>query len=75
MKKSNRQMSHGTSENEAKPWGGGSFANMPQEAVMKEYPKMPYKEMPGIDDTAGRLASDAKDSEKADRRGMDRGMY
>ncbi len=73
--KSNKQMSHGTSDHESKPWGHGKHANMPQEVVMKEYPKMPHKELDGIDDTAGRLAEDAKNAEKGDRRSLDRGMY
>lgn len=73
--KKDKQMSHGTSEHEGRPWGAGSFANMPQEVMMKEYPKMPHKELGGIDDTAGRLASDAQNAEKADRRSLDRGMY
>lgn len=73
--KTNKAMTHGTSENEAKPWGHGQYANMPQEVKMSEYPKMPHKELGGIDDTAGRLASDAQNAEKADRRSLDRGMY
>lgn len=65
----------GTSENESGAWGKGNFANMPQEVKMKAYPKMPYKDLDGIDDTEGRLATDAKHAERGERRNLDRGMY
>lgn len=65
----------GTSEKEGKAWGNGSFANMPQEVKMKDYPKRSYHEMPSIDDTSGRLMDDDRYNERGDRRGLDRGMY
>ncbi len=65
----------GSSEKEGKVWGQGAFANMPQDVKMQDYPKRPYKEMPSIDDTSGRLMDDARNSGKADRKNLDRGMY
>jgi hypothetical protein len=65
----------GTSEHEGKPWGQGNFANMPQDVRMQSYPKMPYKELDTIDDTEGRLETDAKQAEKGQRKNLDRGMY
>ncbi len=73
MKKSG--MNHGTSEHEGAAWGHGQFANMPQEVKMSSYPKMPYKDLDGIDDTASRISSDAKYNERGDRKGLERGMY
>ena len=54
------KLNHGTSEHEGKAWGHGKYANMPQEVKMSEYPKMPHKELGGIDDTESRLEGDAK---------------
>ncbi len=65
----------GTSENESRPWGHGQYANMPQEVRMQMYPKEPHKELGGLDDTAGRLSTDAKHAERGDRKSLDRGMY
>ena len=65
----------GTSDMESKPWGHGQYANMPQEVRMQDYPKMPHKELDGIDDTAGRLSGDEKHAERGDRKGLERGMY
>lgn len=65
----------GTSDNESRPWGQGNYANMPQEVRMQEYPKMPYKDLDTIDDTEGRLETDAKHAERGQRRNLDRGMY
>lgn len=70
-----KNMNHGMSENEGKPWGHGQFANMPQEVNMSQYPKVPNKALPEIDDTAGRLASDAKHAERGERKTLERGMY
>ena len=70
-----KDMNHGTSENEGRAWGHGQYANMPQEARMSQYPKMPHKELGGIDDTKTRLASDAKHAERGDRKSLERGMY
>ena len=65
----------GESERESKPWGHGNFANLPQEPKMDMYPKMPYKDLDGIDDTEGRLETDASHSERGHRKSLDRGMY
>lgn len=69
------KMNHGTSEHEGKAWGHGHYANMPQEVKMSEYPKMPHKELGGIDDTESRLEGDAKHAERGDRKSLERGMY
>lgn len=65
----------GTSDNQSKPWGHGQYANLPQEVRMQEYPKMPYKDLDTIDDTAGRLETDAKQEEVGQRKNLSRGMY
>lgn len=70
-----KNMEHGTSEHEGKAWGHGKFANMPTEVRMSEYPKMPHKELDGIDDTETRLESDSKHAERGDRKSLERGMY
>ena len=69
------KLNHGTSENEGKAWGHGKYANMPQEVKMSEYPKMPHKELGGIDDTESRLEDDAKQEERGNRKDLSRGMY
>lgn len=66
---------HGDSDHEGKAWGHGQFANMPQEVKMDMYPKEAHKELDGINDTATRLAADAKYNERGDRRSLERGMY
>lgn len=65
----------GTSDHESKAWGHGQHANMPQEVKMSAYPKMPHKELDSIDDTEGRLETDAKHAERGDRKSLERGMY
>jgi hypothetical protein len=51
--------------NEYKGWGkSGAQANLPQEPVMKNYPKASYSMDESIDDTIVRLDSDAADSAK-----------
>lgn len=65
----------GTSEHEGRAWGHGEYANLPQDVRMSVYPKMPYKDLDGIDDTEGRLETDAKQSERGHRANLDRGMY
>jgi hypothetical protein len=65
----------GESEREGRPWGHGEYANMPQEVKMEAYPKMAYRDMPVLDDTEGRLETDAKAAERGFRRNLDRGMY
>lgn len=68
-------MVKGTSDNESRPWGHGEFANMPQEVRMQEYPRMPYKDLDTIDDTAGRISDDAQYNERGERKSLERGMY
>ena len=63
------------SEKEGKAWGHGEHANMPTEVKMESYSSNPNRNMPVIDDTDTRLMEDAKNNEKADRRGLERGMY
>lgn len=70
-----KDMNYGTSDKPAAAWGHGQYANMPQEVRMSEYPKMPHKELNGIDDTETRLRSDAKHAERGDRKSLERGMY
>jgi hypothetical protein len=65
----------GTSDKQSKPWGQGNYANMPQEVRMQEYPKRPYRDLDGIDDTAGRIETDDRQAEVGERRNLDRGMY
>jgi len=73
--KSERSMNHGTSENEGKPWGQGSYANMPQEEVMREYPVKGYGLEGKIDDTMVRIDGDSKDSNEMVKRQKHRSMY
>ncbi len=75
MKRQGDPMVGGTSGHEGKAWGHGEFANMPKEVKMKEYPKMPYKDLDNIDDTEGRLEDDAQHAERGERKNLDRGMY
>lgn len=75
MKKHSNSMVGGTSEHEGKAWGHGQYANMPQEVKMSEYPKMPHKELGGLDDTAARISQDEKHAERGDRKSLERGMY
>lgn len=65
----------GESEREGRPWGHGEFANMPQEVRMSEYPKMAREVEHVIDDTEGRLETDAKQARVGERRNLNRGMY
>ncbi len=64
----------GTSEDEGPAMGHGEFANMPQAAVMRPYPKGKSGD-PHLDDTITRLDSDAADAEKRTRKTMSKGMY
>jgi hypothetical protein len=73
--KKGKSMSHGTSENEGKAWGHGSFANMPQEVIMKDYPKPGYTSDGHIDDTMTRLDDDQRSALSKKRKSMDKGMY
>lgn len=73
--KKDKAMSHGTSENEGKAWGHGSFANMPSEVVMKDYPKPGFSSDGHLDDTIVRLDGDAKDARKKKMKTMSKGMY
>ena len=74
-KKMGKAMSHGTSENEGKPWGHGSFANMPQEVIMRDYPKPGYTSDGHIDDTIVRLDGDTLDAKRRKVKNMSKGMY
>lgn len=65
----------GESERESRPLGHGHFANMPTEVMMKEYPKNHYEMDEVLDDTAGRLQSDAKQATVGERKNLSRGMY
>ena len=65
----------GTSEHEGKAWGRGSFANMPQEVIMKEYPKGGYSTDGHLDDTIARLDDDSADAAKIIRRQKHKSMY
>jgi hypothetical protein len=73
--KKGKAPSHGTSENEGKAWGHGSFANMPSEVVMKPYPKPGYTTDGHLDDTITRLDGDQSDALRKKRKSMDKGMY
>lgn len=59
---------------ENKKMGQGNFANMPQEPIMKPYPKQRTGDK-RIDDTIQRLDSDAADSERKMKKNMSNGMY
>lgn len=73
--KKGKAMSHGTSENEGKAWGHGSFANMPQEVVMSPYPKPNYSTDGHLDDTIVRLDGDTSDAKRKKHKDLSKGMY
>lgn len=58
---------HGSSEKEGARWGGGSFANMPQEVVMKPYSKSHMMKEPLENDTMTRIDDEVGRSESRAR--------
>lgn len=72
MKKND--VSERSSEREGKRMGQGDFANMPQNVIMKPYPKNMSTDK-HLDDSMGRLDSDAESNRKKIKKTMDKGMY
>lgn len=62
-------------EHEGKMLGGGKFANMPDQVVMKEYPKAGYSGDVHLDDSIVRLDGDADDAAEKVRRNRPQSMY
>lgn len=50
------------------PNGQGSFANLPQEVVMKEYPRVMYADY-GLDDTIKTIDNQMRDDMKDKKKG------
>ncbi len=55
--------------------GEGSFANMPKDVKMKEYPKPGYSGDRHLDDTITRLDSDTSDAMTKQRKSKPGSMY
>lgn len=61
---------HGVSAKEGRAWGHGQFANMPQEVVRKEYPKLRESADPAMNDTITGIDREAMKAHRTARKNL-----